>query len=147
LPGAYEFGNEDYEFGKNAKDRPIFGTMKAIDDFYSKQAEPIKSTLLALKSIILSQDKEITNEWKYGMPFFCYRGKMFCYLWVHKKLGQPYIGLVEGKHFDQPFLIREKRSRMKIMLLDQTKDLPVGRITSVLKQALNLYKKGIVKIQ
>ncbi len=54
--------------------------MKAIDDFYFRQAEPIKSTLLALKSIILSQDKEITNEWKYGMPFFCYRGKMFCYL-------------------------------------------------------------------
>jgi hypothetical protein len=121
--------------------------MKAIDDFYFKQAEPIKSTLLALKSIILSQDKEITNEWKYGMPFFCYRGKMFCYLWVHKKLEQPYIGLVEGKHFDQSFLIQEKRSRMKIMLLDQTKDLPVERIASVLKQALNLYKKGIVKIQ
>jgi Domain of unknown function (DU1801) len=119
--------------------------MKAIDDFYSKQDEPIKSTLLALRSIILAQDKDITNEWKYGMPFFCYRGKMFCYLWVHKKLGQPYIGLVEGKHFDQSFLIQEKRSRMKIMLLDQAKDLPVGRITSVLKQALNLYKKGIVK--
>ncbi len=112
--------------------------MKAIDDFYSKQDEPIKSTLLALKSIILSQDKEITNEWKYGMPFFCYRGKMFCYLWVHKKLLQPYIGLVEGKHFDQSFLIQEKRSRMKIMLLDQAEDLPVERIVSVLKQALNL---------
>jgi hypothetical protein len=36
---------------------------------------------------------------------------------------------------------------MKIMLLDQAMDLPVERITSVLKQALNLYKKGIVKIQ
>jgi hypothetical protein len=46
--------------------------MKAIDDFYSKQDEPIKSTLLALRSIILAQDKEITNEWKYGMPFFCF---------------------------------------------------------------------------
>ena len=121
--------------------------MKALDDFYFKQAEPMKSTLLALKSIILYQDEEITNEWKYGMPFFCYRGKMFCYLWVQKKSGQPYIGLVEGKHFDQPFLVQEKRSRMKIMLLDQTKDLPIERITSVIKQALNLYKKGVVKIK
>ncbi len=120
--------------------------MKPIDAFYLKQEEPAKSTLLALKSIILSQDKEITNEWKYGMPFFCYRGKMFCYFWVHKKLGQPYIGLVEGKNFDQSFLIQEKRSRMKIMLLDQTEDLPVKRIIAVLKQALNLYKKGVVKI-
>lgn len=71
---------------------------------------------------------------------------MFCYLWVHKKLRQPYIGLVEGKHFDQPFLIQEKRSRMKIMLLDQEKDLPVKRITAVLQQALNLYKKGVVRL-
>jgi hypothetical protein len=121
-------------------------TMKALDDFYLQQDEPTKSTLLALKSIILAQDRGITNEWKYGMPFFCYRGKMFCYLWVHKKWGQPYIGLVEGKHFDQTFLIQEKRSRMKIMLLDQEKDLPVRRITAVLKQALNLYKKGVVSL-
>jgi hypothetical protein len=64
--------------------------MKALDNFYSIQDEPIKSTLLALKEIILQQDKEITNEWKYGMPFFCYKGKMLCYLWVHK-YGQPYI--------------------------------------------------------
>jgi hypothetical protein len=60
--------------------------------------------------------------------------------------GQPYLGLVEGKHFDQTFLIQEKRSRMKIMLLDQEKDLPVRRITAVLKQALKLYKKGVVTL-
>jgi len=115
--------------------------MKALDNFYFRQDEPIKSTLIALKEIILKQDKEITNEWKYGMPFFCYKGKMFCYLWVHKKYGQPYIGMVEGKHFDQTFLIQEKRSRMKIMLLDPARDLPVRAIKEILQQALDLYRK------
>jgi len=119
--------------------------MKALDNFYFRQDEPIKSTLIALKEIILKQDKEITNEWKYGMPFFCYKGKMFCYLWVHKKYGQPYIGMVEGKHFDQTFLIQEKRSRMKIMLLDPARDLPVRAIKEILQQALDLYRKGVVK--
>lgn len=33
--------------------------MKALDNFYSTQGEPIKSTLLALKEIILQQDKAI----------------------------------------------------------------------------------------
>jgi len=120
--------------------------MKASDNFYFQQDEPVKGTLLALKEIILAQDKEVTAEWKYGMPVFCYKGKMFCYLWIHKKNGQPYIGLVEGKHFDQPFLIQEKRARMKIMLIDSGRDLPVRAIRSVLKQALDLYRNGVVKI-
>jgi hypothetical protein len=120
--------------------------MKEIDNFYLQQDEPIKGMLLALREIILSQDADITNVLKYGMPFFCYKGKMFCYLWVHKKYKQPYIGIVEGKRFDEPFLIQEGRSRMKIMLLDPKKDLPLKTINIILQQAINLYKKGVIKI-
>ena len=92
--------------------------LNEIDNFYLQKDEPVKSCLLALREIILSQDKDITAAWKYGMPFFCYKGKMFCYLWIHKKYRQPYIGLVEGKRFEYSELIIEKRSRMKIMLFD-----------------------------
>lgn len=120
--------------------------MKQLDDFYFNQQEPLKGTLLALKQIILKQDKDITNVLKYGMPFFCYKGKMFCYLWVHKKTKQPYIGIVEGKHFDEAFLIQEDRSRMKIMLFNSDEDLPLEQIESVLEKALNLYKSGIIKV-
>jgi hypothetical protein len=120
--------------------------MKELDNFYLHQQEPIKGCLLALREIILSQDKEITAAWKYGMPFFCYKGKMFCYLWVHKKDKQPYIGIVEGKLFNHPDLIMEKRSRMKIMLFDADKDLPIKKINSILQQALHLYTSGRVKI-
>src|SRR6478609_3387827 len=109
--------------------------MKAEDNFYLQQEEGISSTLLALKEIIMRQDKAITHEWKYGMPFFCYKGKMFCYLWVHKKYNQPYIGIVEGKHFNEPFLMQEKRSRMKIMLLDPEKDLPVTTIKNIIQKS------------
>src|SRR5687767_1609714 len=105
--------------------------MKAVDNYYFKQPEPFRSCLLALKEIILAQDKEITNELKYGMPFFCYKGKMFCYIWVHKKLRQPYLGIVEGKRIEHPDLIIEDRARMKIMLFDLQKDLPVKKIKSI----------------
>jgi len=120
--------------------------MKQLDDFYFKQEEPIQGIFLALKEIILKQDKDITNVLKYGMPFFCYKGKMFCYLWIHKKFKQPYIGIVEGKHFDERFLIQEARSRMKIMLLNTDDDLPIEKIETILEKALNLYKSGIIKI-
>ncbi len=121
--------------------------MKALDNFYLQQEEPIKGTLLALREIILQQDKDVTNDWKYGMPFFCYKGKMFCYLWFHKKYKQPYLGIVEGRRFDEPFLIQESRSRMKIMLFDQNEDLPLQIIESILQKAINFYKSDEIIIK
>lgn len=121
--------------------------MRELDNFYLQQDEPIKGTLLALRKIILQQDEDVTNAWKYGMPFFCYKGKMFCYLWFHKKHKQPYIGIVEGKWFDEPFLIQEDRSRMKIMLFDPNEDLPLQTIENILQKAINLYKTGEIKIK
>ncbi len=121
--------------------------MRELDNFYLHQDELIKETFLALREIILQQDKEVTQAWKYGMPFFYFKGKMFCYLWFHKKYKQPYIGIVEGKRFDEPFLIQEDRSRIKIMLVDPNKDLNLLAIKNILQKAINLYKKGEIKIK
>ncbi len=120
--------------------------MTELENFYLKQDEPTKGTLLALREIILRQDKDIANVWKYGMPFFCYKGKMFCYLWLHKKYKQPYIGIVEGNRFSDSFLIQENRSRMKIMLINPNKDLPIKTIQNILQRAINFYKTGEIKI-
>src|SRR5215213_5109596 len=109
-------------------------------DFYLKKDEPIKSYLLALHDLVLRQDKDISSQLKYGMPFFSYRGRMFCYLWIQQKTNMPYLGIVEGNRIDHPDLMKEKRSRMKIMILNPSKDIPVKKITSILKKALDLYK-------
>lgn len=113
--------------------------LKPADNYFLQQPEPEKSCMLALRTLILSVDKNITEAWKYGMPFFCYRGKMFCYLWTHKKLGQPYLGIVEGGKIKHPLLLQEKRARMKIMLVDPAKDIPVAAINTILKKALTFY--------
>ncbi|MGK2863069.1 MAG: DUF1801 domain-containing protein [Chitinophagaceae bacterium] len=116
-----------------------------LENFYLRKEEPERGCLLALREIIMSVDPAITHTLKYGMPFFCYQGKMFCYLWMHKTLHHPYIGIVEGKHFDHPLLLAEKRSRMKIMLFDAKADLPVKTIKSIVTQAIDLYKSGKIK--
>ena len=100
-----------------------------------------------MREIILAQDKDIAAAWKYGMPFFCYKGKMYCYLWVHKVHKQPYIGFVEGKHLHHPDLITEKRARMKIMLFDPEDDLPKETIVEILTEAIGLYKSGKIVIK
>lgn len=123
--------------------KPVYlpGLLNPLDKYYLDQEEPYKSVLLALREIILSQDPSITHELKYGMPFFCYKGRMFCYVWYHKKYDQPYLGLVEGKLFNEDFLVQENRSRMKIMLLDPGKNLPEKKIVKVLRKALNFYER------
>lgn len=109
-----------------------------LDLFYLKQEEQIRDCLLALKMIILNFDKEIKPEWKYKLPFFYYRGKPLCYFWIHKKYKQPYIGFVDGGLMDHPSLLQEKRSRMKILLIDQSSDLPLTTVHTILTQALQL---------
>jgi Domain of unknown function (DU1801) len=121
--------------------------MKALDNFYLELEEPNKGCMLALRDIILTQDADISTTWKYGLPFFCYKGKMFCYLWKHKKYHLPYIGFVEGNKLDFEELIIEKRARMKIMLIDPNQDLPLSKIKEILNAALELYKSGIIKIK
>ena len=113
--------------------------LRPIDNWFLQKEEPVKSCLQFLRQHILKQNGLITEAWKYGMPFFCYKGKMVCYLWVHKKHGQPYLGIVEGKSINHPDLIIEKRARMKILLLDPGKDIPVKKINTILKEVLALY--------
>jgi hypothetical protein len=113
---------------------------REIDLYFLQQPEPVKSYLLALREYILNCDIHITETWKYRMPVYCYNGKMCCYLWVHKKYHQPYIGIVEGSKIDHPGLIQEKRARMKIMLFDPAKDIPVKTVRSILKQVVRLYQ-------
>ncbi len=115
--------------------------MSPIDRYFLEKDEPTRSCLQSLRQLILSQDSGITEAWQYGMPFYCVDRKRFAYLWVHKKFKQPYIGIVDGKEIDHPDLIREKRARMKILLIDAGKDLPVRKINSILKAAVALKRK------
>ena len=114
--------------------------LREIDDYFLQKDEPVKGCLLFLRDYIQNFDANITEAWKYKMPFYCYKGKMFCYLWVHKRNGSPYIGIVDGKKIDHPGLIIENRSRMTIFLIDPNKDLPIDEIDSILKMAIKLYK-------
>jgi hypothetical protein len=110
-----------------------------LENFYLQKEEPNKGCLLALRDIILSHNANITAEWKYKMPFFYYKGKMLCYIWVHKKYLQPYIGFMQSAHLAHPDLIIEKRAMVKIMLFDAEKDLPFVDIEELLKKSLEVF--------
>jgi hypothetical protein len=104
-------------------------------DFYLSRDEPNKSCLLALRNMIIAVGKEITETVKYGMPCFCFDRKIFCYLWIDKKTTHPYILFADGQYIDHPRLEMGTRSRMKILRIDPSKDLPVKTIQKVLHLA------------
>jgi hypothetical protein len=115
--------------------------LRPIDQYFLQQDEPAKSVLLFLREYILQSDSNLTEEWKYGMPFYCYKGKMCCYLWLHKKLKLPYLGIVEGAKIHHPELLSEKRSRMKILLINPEADIDKEKISEILNDVLQLYLK------
>lgn len=118
-----------------------------LEQFYENQQEPTKGALLAMREIIMTLDENVTSEWKYRMPMFCYKRKMFCYLWVDKHSQLPYLGVVEGNRIDHPLLVQGNRARMKILHLDPNADLPVEVVQEILQEALDLYRKGIIKVK
>ena len=118
-----------------------------LHDFYLTKDEPNKSCLLALRSIILRLDKNVTETQKWKMPCFCYKKKMFCFLWTDKKTQDPYILIVEGKYIHHPDLEDGGRTRMKILRIDPNKSLPIKKIESILQKALDLYRTGVIVIK
>lgn len=120
--------------------------MPSNDNFYFEKPEPEKSCLLAMRDSILATDPHVSETVKYGMPCFCYKGKMFCYLWMDKKSGEPYFLMVEGEHLDHPKLETGKRARMKIFKVNPHEDLPIKDINTLLNQALDLYRNGTIKL-
>jgi len=121
--------------------------VEELHNYYLNKEEPNKSCLLALRSIILDQDTNVTETQKWGMPCFCYKKKMFCYLWTDKKTDEPYLLMVEGKYLDNPELEAGDRSRMKIFRVNPDKELPIKKIERILQKALELYRTGIIRLK
>lgn len=112
--------------------------IREVEKFYEEKDEPNRGCLLALRSIILDLDSNMTETQKWGMPCFCYKKKMFCYLWVDKKTKEPYILVVHGKLIDHPMLEEGNRTKMKIIRVNANEHIPVEPILEVLNMALEI---------
>jgi hypothetical protein len=110
--------------------------LRDIDNYFLAKNEPVQSCLLFLRSYISSFDENITEEWKYRMPFYYYKGRMLCYLWTDKKTGLPYVGIADGNKINHPLLVTGDRARMKILRVNPDEDVQTCDIESILKQAI-----------
>ncbi len=104
-----------------------------------KQPEPIQGCLLALKSIILEVDPNITQQRKFQIPFFYYKDKKLCYLWVTKKKIQ--MGFAEDKSIHPKKEGVKLKDKYEHLIIDANKDIPVKLIVRNLKKTIKLYNK------
>lgn len=108
-----------------------------IDQFYLSKPEPLQGCLLALRDIVLARIPELQEAWKYRMPCFTYQGRHFCYVWVEKNSGRPYLSMVDGRRIDHPGLVhKDKTKRMKVLFIAPEADLPIDSIHEILDMGL-----------
>lgn len=113
--------------------------LRELDNFYLEQPEPNRSFMLGLRAVFLNYDPRISEEWKYRLPFFYFKGKPFCYIWKDKKTQEPYIGIVKADKFDHPLLVKGDRKKMKALYFKPTKDIPIELIDEIFQLAMRYY--------
>ncbi len=114
--------------------------MKAIEAYYESLPEPMQGFMLAIRQIILELDEEIEETWKWSTPFFTYRKRMLCYLWKDKKTLEPYLSIYGGDALNHPELVQKHKAKIKKLMLNTTKDIPVDTIKEILSEGCRLIR-------
>ena len=111
---------------------------RELENYYLKQPEPIQSCLLALKSIILSVDKEISHRRLYQIPVFYYKERRLAFLWVNRK--RLLFGIITDKRILKfPEGVRGK-DQYESMEIDPASDIPIDKITGRILEQIKLYR-------
>ena len=111
--------------------------LTALDHYYEKQELATKECLLALKSIILSVDKNIVHVRKYQIPFFCYNQFKIGFLWIHKK--KILIGFVEDRKFLSLSSKRPRKDNVWTIEINPFEDIPINIIKSNFNELIKRY--------
>ena len=111
-----------------------------LENFYLTQEEPNKSCFLYLRNLILSIDDKLSTNWRYKLPFFDYKGKMFCYMWKNKKTNMPYICFCKGNEMSHPKLIQGDRKKMKAYYINPNEDIDIEELKGIILDAIKLFK-------
>ena len=111
--------------------------LTALDNYYEKQELATKECLFALKSIILSVDKNIVHVRKYQIPFFYYNQFKIGFLWIHKK--KILIGCVEDRKFLSLSSKRPRNDNVWTIEINPFENIPINIIKSNFNELIKRY--------
>lgn len=116
--------------------------MKPAQEYILHQPEKYREILYHVISVIENNLPDVTLLFKWGIPYFYYHKKPFCYLAPNHKKGFVDVGFAQGFKLksNQEHLIDENRNTVKSLRYFSLEAIDNIVLIAVLKEALTLYK-------
>ncbi len=115
--------------------------MRPTDDYIFRQPEKFQSILLHLIHVFEREIPELKLFFKWGIPYFYFRKKPFCYLAPNHKKGYVDAGFARGYQLkrNQEYLVGENRNTVKSLRYFSLESINNAVLVEVIREARNLY--------
>jgi hypothetical protein len=115
--------------------------MKQTEEYILRQPEKYQTILLHLIAVFNRELPEIELQFKWGIPYFYYKKRMFCYLAPNHKKGFVDTGFARGFQLkrNQNHLIGEKRNTVKSLRYFSLEEIDNSILEAVIREAALLY--------
>ncbi|MBF2709894.1 DUF1801 domain-containing protein [Flavobacterium soyangense] len=116
--------------------------MKLADEYILCQPEKYQSIVLHLISIFERELPDLELLFKWGVPYFYYKKKPFCYLAPNYKKNFIDAGFARGFLLkrNQGYLVDEKRKTVKSLRYFSLEDIDNAILEDVIREAQSLYQ-------
>jgi len=116
--------------------------MKPTDQYIYQQPEKYQAIVLHLIGVFEHEIPELQLLFKWGIPYFYYKKKPFCYLAPNHKKGFVDAGFSRGFQLkgNQEYLVDENRNTVKSLRYYDLKEIDNAILKEVIQEALTLYK-------
>lgn len=116
--------------------------MRLIDEYVLKQPEKYQSIVLYLISVFEREIPELKLMFKWGIPYFYYHKRPFCYFAPNHKKGFVDAGFARGFQLkqNQQYLIGENRNTIKSLRYFSLEEIDTSVLIEVIREAKLLYK-------
>lgn len=115
--------------------------MKPTDEYIYRQPEKYQAILLHLISVFEQQIPSLELHLKWGIPYFYYKKKPFCYFAPNHKRGFVDAGFSKGYQLkrNQEVLVGENRNTMKSLRYYDLEKIDNAILIDVIQESLTLY--------
>ncbi|VXC26162.1 2-dehydro-3-deoxyphosphooctonate aldolase [Flavobacterium sp. 9AF] len=115
--------------------------MKPVEEYIFRQPESYREMLLHIIAVVEKELKETELLFKWGIPYFYYKKKPFCYLAPNHKKKFVDVGFAKGFQLkkNMEFLVDEKRNTVKSLRYYKLEEIANDLLISVIEEAKTLY--------
>lgn len=115
--------------------------MKPAEEYILRQSAGFQEIIYYVISVVEQELPDVELLYKWGISYFYFRKKPFCYLAPNKKKGYVDVGFARGFQLklNQDVLVNENRNTVKSLRYFKVNTIKDNTLRSVIKEAKLLY--------